>query len=97
NNWKSTSLLGGIIALSLCVLALAVVEILQLPLMGSSGIVALIVLLVLTVAVSRFTVSVTGADGMGCYRKSMADAFVFLAVVLYAVPPASTVGPAVLL
>jgi len=97
NNWKSTALLGGIIVLSVCVLVLGVVETFQLPVMGSSGLLALMVLLVLTVAVSRFTVSVTGSDGMGGYRKSMAEAFVFLAVVLYAVPPANAVGPAVLL
>ena len=97
NNWKSTALLGGIIGLSVGVVMLAVVETFQLPLLGTSGLIALIVLLILTVAVSRVTVSVTGADGKGCYRKSMAEAFVFLAVVLFAVPPANAVGPAVLL
>ena len=55
------------------------------------------VLLVLTIAASRFTVSVTNTDGVPCYRKSIADAFVFLAVVLYAAPPAKAFGPAVLL
>ncbi len=68
-----------------------------LPLLGSAGLVSWLILLGFTVAVSRLTVSVTSPDGIRFYGKSLADAFVFLAVVLYAGPPASVVGPSILL
>src|SRR5437867_7586090 len=96
-NWKSSALLVGISAISAGLLLLAVPDTIGLPFFGSASIVSWLVLLVLTVAASRFTVSVTSTDGVRCYRKSIADAFVFLAVVLYTVPPANAVGPAVLL
>jgi len=48
-------------------------------------------------AASRFTVSVTSTDGVRHSRKSIADTFVFFAVIVYAVPPADTAGPATLL
>src|SRR5438445_11532997 len=57
----------------------------------------MLALLLLTLAASRFTVTVTSADGESQSRKSVADAFVFLAVMIYAVPPASTAGPATIL
>jgi diguanylate cyclase (GGDEF)-like protein/putative nucleotidyltransferase with HDIG domain len=56
-----------------------------------------LVLLVLTLAASRFTVSITTTVGVNQSRKSLADCLIFLAVILYAVPPAETVGPATLL
>lgn len=96
-NWKSTALLTGISASSAGILVLAAIETLSLPLLGSSGIMSWMVLIVLTIAASRFTVLVTNTDGVPCYRKSIADGFVFLAVILYAVPPAKVFGPAVLL
>jgi hypothetical protein len=40
---------------------------------------------------------VTCTDGVHRYRKSIADAFVFLAIILYAGPPLNAPGPAVLL
>ncbi|HKZ80667.1 MAG TPA: diguanylate cyclase, partial [Pyrinomonadaceae bacterium] len=45
----------------------------------------------------HFTIAVTGTDGVRQSRKSVADAFVFLAVMLYAIEPADTVGPPTLL
>lgn len=54
-------------------------------------------LLVLTLAASRFTVSITSTDGISQSRKSIADAFIFLSIILYAVPPTDTPGPATLL
>jgi diguanylate cyclase (GGDEF)-like protein/putative nucleotidyltransferase with HDIG domain len=97
SNWKSTALLAGISIVSLLVLVSALLDIAGLPILGSAGLLAWLVLLVLTVAASRLTVSVTSTDGVRCYRKSIADGFVFLAVVLYAAPPSSAVGPAILL
>ncbi len=46
---------------------------------------------------SRLTVAVTGTDGVSQSRKSVADALVFLAVMLYAIPPTDTAGPATFL
>ncbi|HEV8369457.1 MAG TPA: diguanylate cyclase, partial [Pyrinomonadaceae bacterium] len=97
SNWKGTTLLSAISIASVLLLLLAVAGTLGLPLFGSAGIVSWLVLVVLTVAASRFTVSVTSTDGVHYYRKSIADAFVFLAAVLYAGPPTNSVGPAILL
>ncbi|HEY8226885.1 MAG TPA: diguanylate cyclase [Pyrinomonadaceae bacterium] len=94
-NWKSEALLTGIAFASLVLLVLAVISTVELPL--GSSLAPLLVLLLLTFAAGGLTVSVTSTDGVGRSRKSIADAFVFLAVMLYAVPPADTVGPAVIL
>jgi len=75
---------------------MALVSTLSLPFFGTSGIVSALVLLLLAVASSRLRVSVTSADGLYSYRKPVGDAFVFLAVVLFVVPPGYVVGPAVL-
>jgi diguanylate cyclase (GGDEF)-like protein/putative nucleotidyltransferase with HDIG domain len=95
-NWKSTALLAGISAVTGCLLLSAFVGTLELPLFGTTGLVSWFVLLLLTLGASRLTVSVTSTDGVRHSRKSIADAFVFLAVMLYA-SPSHTIGPAVLL
>jgi diguanylate cyclase (GGDEF)-like protein/putative nucleotidyltransferase with HDIG domain len=87
----------GISIVAAALLVAAAIGTLDLPLFESAGIISWLVLLLLTLAASRFTVSVTSTDGIRRSRKSIADAFVFLAVMLYAIPPANTVGPAVLL
>jgi len=76
---------------------MALLATIRLPLLTSAGLLSVLVLLVLTVAASRFTVSITSSVGVSHSRKSVADAFVFLAVILYAGPPANTPGPATLL
>ncbi|HJX91256.1 MAG TPA: diguanylate cyclase [Pyrinomonadaceae bacterium] len=96
-NWKSTALLAPIAVISLGALLSGIPVTLELPLSGSASLASWVVLFVLTVAVSRFTVSVTSTDGVHRYRKSIADAFVFLAIILYAGPPLNAPGPAVLL
>ena len=95
--WKSNALLIGMSALGSVLLCAAVVSIIELPLLSSAGLVSWIVLLGLTLAASRFTVSITNTVGVSQSRKSVADALVFLAIILYAVPPATTAGPATLL
>jgi diguanylate cyclase (GGDEF)-like protein/putative nucleotidyltransferase with HDIG domain len=95
DSWKSATLLAGVAVISAVILLAALLFTLELPVVSS--IIPLLFLLVLTVAASGLTVAVTTTDGIGRTRKSIADAFVFLAVMLYAVPPAATVGPAVLL
>src|SRR5437016_5210944 len=95
--WKGTALLCGIAVVSGIFLISALVSTIQLPFLTNAGLLSWIVLLLLTIAASRFTISVTSTDGISQSRKSIADAFVFLAVILYAVPPANTPGPATLL
>jgi diguanylate cyclase (GGDEF)-like protein/putative nucleotidyltransferase with HDIG domain len=95
--WKSTALLAGISVSAVCLLFAGLLGMTHLPLFGSTGIAALMVLLVVTFAAARLTVSVTSTDGVRHSRKSVADTFVFLAVMLYAIPPADSVGPALLI
>src|SRR5687767_8871458 len=95
--WTSPLLLITICALGLILLGSAVISTARLPLFTSAGILAWLILLLLTLAASRFTVSITTNIGVSQSRKSLADALVFLAVILYAIPPADTAGPATLL
>lgn len=95
--WKSNALLIGMSAIGLFLLCTAIISTIKLPLLTSAGLVSWIVLLGLTLAASRFTVSITNAVGVSQSRKSVADALVFLAIILYAVPPSTTAGPATLL
>ncbi|MCA1574296.1 MAG: diguanylate cyclase [Acidobacteria bacterium] len=96
-NWKSALLLGSISALSVLLLFSALISTVKLPFLSRAGLFSWLVLLALTVVASRFTVSITTTLGAHQSRKSVADALVFLAVILYAVPPADTAGPATLL
>jgi diguanylate cyclase (GGDEF)-like protein/putative nucleotidyltransferase with HDIG domain len=96
-NWKSLVLLGGLATLALALLVFALVEIANLPLKGWTGLVPWGVMLVLTLVATRFRVSVTNADGVSQSQKSVADAFIFLAAMTYAVAPAHTAAPAVIL
>jgi diguanylate cyclase (GGDEF)-like protein/putative nucleotidyltransferase with HDIG domain len=96
-NWKSDGLLITISALGALLLCSALVSTIRLPFLTSAGLLSWLVLLALTLAASRFTVSITTTDGVSQSRKSVADSLVFLAVILYAVPPSDTAGPATLL
>lgn len=95
--WKSRALFITLAAVSTLLLFSALVATLKLPFLTRAGLISWLVLLLLTFAASRFTVSVTSTDGARQSRKSIADAFVFLAVMLYAIAPADTAGPATLL
>jgi len=95
--WKSKAFLIGISAIGFLLVCSAMVSTLALPVLSSAGLLSWLVLLGLTLAASRFTVSITSTVGVNHSRKSVADAFVFLAIILYAVPPATTAGPATLL
>src|SRR5215210_2696317 len=96
-NWKTLALLGCVAALASVLLILSLISIVGLPLTGWTGLAPLAGLLVLTLAASRFTVSVTNGDGVSQSEKSVADAFIFLAAMMYSVGPAGAVWPAVLL
>ena len=96
-NWKSTALLAGISVPSAVLLLSAVVNTVNLAFFSEIGINLWLILLLLTVAASRLTVLVTSVDGTQRTRESIADSFVFVAVMLYAAPPVNASGPAVLL
>ena len=96
-NWQSHAFLASISIVGSMLLLHALLSTLSLPFLTSSGLLSWVVLLALTLAASRFTVSITTSVGVSQSRKSVADALVFLAIILYAVPPATTAGPATLL
>src|SRR5882724_498085 len=96
-NWKSLSLLAAVVVAGAIILLLGFVSTLRLPLLGWSGLAPLVVLVVLTLISSRFTVPVTSVDGTSQTNKSLADAFIFLAVMMYTMAPASSFGPSVIL
>jgi diguanylate cyclase (GGDEF)-like protein/putative nucleotidyltransferase with HDIG domain len=96
-NWKSTALMGGISAVSALLLLSAAVATVDLALFTNSGIGSWLLLLLITIVSSPLTVRVASDDGILRSRESIADSFVLLAVMLYAVPPSNTAGPAVLL
>lgn len=96
-NWKSTALLAGISVPSAVLLLSAALNTINLAFFSVHRINSWLILLLLTVAVSRLTVLITSTDGTQRTRQSIADAFVFVAVMIYAAPPANAPGPAVLL
>src|SRR4030095_9613984 len=96
-NRKSTALLAGIFAVSALLLLLALISTIDVALYTSHGIGSWLVLLLLTIAFSRLSVRVVSNDGVLRSRESIAGSFVLLAVMLYAVPPSDSAGPAVLL
>src|SRR5215208_897078 len=96
-NWKSTALMAGISGVSAILLLSAVVATINLALFTNIGVGSWLLLLVITIASSPLTVRVASNDGILRSRESIADSFVLLAVMLYAVPPSNATGPAVLL
>src|SRR5215831_8381988 len=96
-NWKSLSLLTAVALAGAVILLSGIASTVRLPLFGWSGIAPLVALVALTIASSRFIVPVTSVDGTSQTNKSVADAFVFLAVIMYATAPSNSYGPAVLL
>jgi diguanylate cyclase (GGDEF)-like protein/putative nucleotidyltransferase with HDIG domain len=96
-NWKSLLLVGGVAAIGGIILVLAIASTVRLPILGVHGLGSFVVLLVLTLLSSRFTVPVTNVDGTSQTHKSVADAFIFLAVMMYTTAPANSLGPALIL
>src|SRR5215211_5872536 len=96
-NWKSTALMAGILGVSAILILSAVVATVDLALFTNVGIGSWLLLILITIASSPLTVRVTSNDGILRSRESIADSFVLLAVMLYAVPPSNATGPAVLL
>ncbi|HEY6118565.1 MAG TPA: HD domain-containing protein, partial [Pyrinomonadaceae bacterium] len=96
-NLKRTVVLFGLSAAASVLLVWAILSTFSMPLLTPAGLGSWLVLLLLTLGLGRLTVTVTSTDGVHQSRKSIADAFVFLAVMLYAIPAADTAGPATLL
>jgi hypothetical protein len=96
-NWKSLLLLTGVCIASAGILITGIISTLRLPFLGWNGMVSLVILVVLTLASSRFTVPFTNVDGSSQSNKSVADAFIFLSVMMYTMPPANSFGPSILL
>jgi diguanylate cyclase (GGDEF)-like protein/putative nucleotidyltransferase with HDIG domain len=96
-NWKSTALMAGISVVGAILFLSAAVATVDLALFTNIGIGSWLLLLLIAIASSPLTVRVSSDDGILRSRESIADSFVLLAVMLYAVPPSDTAGPAVLL
>jgi diguanylate cyclase (GGDEF)-like protein/putative nucleotidyltransferase with HDIG domain len=96
-NWKSLLLLGGVATVGGAILLVGIASMVHFPLLGWSGLGSFLILLVVTLACSQFIVPVTNVDGGSETNKSVADAFIFLAVMMYTLPPANSVGPATIL
>jgi diguanylate cyclase (GGDEF)-like protein/putative nucleotidyltransferase with HDIG domain len=69
----------------------------QLPFFGFSGWGVFLLLLGLTLVTSGFTVPVTHVQGGTETYKSVADALIFLAVMMYTLAPANSFGPPIIL
>ena len=89
--------MAAITVVSALLLLSAAITTVDLALFTNVGIGSWLLLLVITLATSPLTVRVNSNDGILRSRESIADSFVLLAVMLYAVPPSNTAGPAVLL
>src|ERR1044072_7157520 len=96
-NWRSTALMAGISVVSVVLLLSAVITTVDVALFTDVGIGSWVLLFLIAIASSPLTVRVTSNDGILRTRESIADSFVLLAVMLYAVPPLNSAGPAVLL
>lgn len=96
-NFKKVLPIGAAAVVGSGLLLYAIYSTLSMPLLGWSSIGSLFLLLVLTVASSRFTVPVATLDSNNQIHKSVADSFIFLAVMMYALPPANNFGPALIL
>ena len=96
-NWKSLFLLVPVTIVGAVILVGGIFSTVRLPVFTWSGLAPFVVLIGITLISSRFTVRFTNVDGSSQSHKSVADAFIFLAVMMYTTPPANTLGPAILL
>ena len=96
-NWKSLFLLVPVTIVGAVILVGGIFSTIRLPVFTWSGLAPFVVLIGITLISSRFTVRFTNVDGSSQSHKSVADAFIFLAVMMYTTPPANTLGPAILL
>src|SRR5438132_6303357 len=96
-NWKSLFLLLPVTIVGAVILVGGIFSTIRLPVFTWSGLAPFVVLIGITLISSRFTVPVTNVDGVSQSHKSVADAFIFLAVMMYTLAPANNLGPAIIL
>src|SRR5436190_14747373 len=96
-NWKSLLLLTVATIAGAAVLVSGIVATVRLPLLGWTSLLVVLVLMVVTGVSSWFTVPMTPEDGATQSDKSLADAFIFLSVMMFTMAPANNFGPAILL
>jgi diguanylate cyclase (GGDEF)-like protein/putative nucleotidyltransferase with HDIG domain len=96
-NWKSLFLLVPVTTVGAFILIGGIFSTVRLPVFTWSGLAPFVVLIGITLISSRFTVPFTNVDGSSQSHKSVADAFIFLAVMMYTMPPTNTLGPAIVL
>jgi diguanylate cyclase (GGDEF)-like protein/putative nucleotidyltransferase with HDIG domain len=94
---KQIVIVAGVTSLAAAVLMYGIYSIWKLPLLGWSGLGSFLLLFGLTAFTSRFTVPVANVDGGNHTHKSVADAFIFLAVMMYTLAPANNFGPPIIL
>ncbi|HZH92286.1 MAG TPA: diguanylate cyclase [Pyrinomonadaceae bacterium] len=85
-NWKSLALLCGSAALAIALLILSLDSLWSIP---TNGYFWVALLLTLTAVAGRFTVPLLNTDGTSNGGKSVADAFIFLAAMLFGTAPAA--------
>jgi diguanylate cyclase (GGDEF)-like protein/putative nucleotidyltransferase with HDIG domain len=78
------------------VLVSGIVATVRLPLLGWTSLLIVLILMIVTAVSSWFTVPTT-EDGSTQSDKSLADAFIFLSVMMYTMAPANNFGPAIVL
>ncbi|MBV9959048.1 MAG: hypothetical protein JO360_11535, partial [Acidobacteria bacterium] len=97
STWKSTGLLVATTLLAALLICASLASLVQLPLLGWSGLALWAVLCALAALTSRLTVTVSNTEGAVQSRKSLAETFIFLATMIYATGANGTVAPATLL
>ncbi len=97
SKWKSTGLLGVAALVAGLIFTLSLIELFQLPLLGWAGLLPLAALASLAVLSSHFKIAVSTAEGLRQSHKSVAETFVFMTAMIYAVAPAETAAPATVL
>ena len=97
NKWKYTGLLGATASIAALLLCVSLYSLIQLPLLGRTGLALLAGLAALAIVSSRFTVTVETAEGVAQSYKSVSETFIFLAAMIYVTVQAGTVAPATVL
>src|SRR5258708_16413899 len=75
-NWKTLLLVGGVGAIGAAILLLGIASTVRLPIFGWHGLGSFVILLVLTLLSSRFTVPVTNVDGTSPTHQSLSASFI---------------------
>src|SRR5437773_1495973 len=97
SNWKSLLLVSVVATIGGALLIAAIVWTIRVPLSACSGLLPFQLLVPSTLLSSRFTVPATDVDGSSQTHTSVAHAPISLAVMIYTLTPADTVGPAIIL